>query len=166
MTETVWDVVTITEYTVLKGATTTHTSSPATPLTSPKTTTPSTSTVVPTTTLAVVPSSTQSPGNVLPPAPSITVPTTTQATVPSTASSGQHSGDGTFYELGLTACGQTYSDSDYVAAISYKLFDVGGTPNPNSESPCDRPCASDLTQQTIRTVDRRFGSSEATSMWT
>ena len=49
------------------------------------------------------------------------------------ASSGQYSGDGTFYELGLTACGQTYTDSDYVAAISYKLFDEGGTANPNSE---------------------------------
>lgn len=48
------------------------------------------------------------------------------------STTGQYSGDGTFYELGLTACGQTYSDSDYVAAISYLLFDQDGTPNPNS----------------------------------
>ncbi|BFZ57431.1 hypothetical protein PYCC9005_004483 [Savitreella phatthalungensis] len=65
---------------------------------------------------------------------------TTVATLPVSSagdvSAGTYAGDGTFYELGLTACGQTYLDSDAVAAISYKLFDQNGTPNPNNNPHC------------------------------
>ena len=46
---------------------------------------------------------------------------------------GDFTGDGTWFYLGLTACGQDYTDNDLVAALSYKLFDEGGTPNPNSK---------------------------------
>ena len=51
---------------------------------------------------------------------------------------GTYSGQGTFYELGLVACGQYYTDADAVAAISYKLFDQNGTPNPNNNPHCNQ----------------------------
>lgn len=60
-----------------------------------------------------------------------TSPDAAASTTTTTTASGEYSGDGTFYELGLTACGQTYTDSDYVAAISYLLFDQDATANPN-----------------------------------
>ncbi|KAI0632893.1 RlpA-like double-psi beta-barrel-protein domain-containing protein-containing protein [Trametes polyzona] len=49
---------------------------------------------------------------------------------------GTQSGDGTFYDTGLTACGVVNKDSDYIAAVSHLLFDsfpgyTGGNPNNN-----------------------------------
>jgi len=45
-------------------------------------------------------------------------------------------GQGTFYSTGLGACGITNNDSQYIAAVSYLLFDNfpgygGGDPNAN-----------------------------------
>ncbi|KAI0090521.1 RlpA-like double-psi beta-barrel-protein domain-containing protein-containing protein [Irpex rosettiformis] len=50
--------------------------------------------------------------------------------------SGTHSGDMTFYDVGLGACGWTDSDSELVAAVSHIMFDQfpgykGGNPNKN-----------------------------------
>lgn len=70
------------------------------------------------------------------PAAAAAAPVATTAV--SSTSAGIYSGEATYYELGLTACGQTYADTDYVAAISYLLFDQNGTANPNSKrlEPC------------------------------
>ncbi|PAV22449.1 plant expansin [Pyrrhoderma noxium] len=38
--------------------------------------------------------------------------------------SGTQTGEGTYYSTGLGACGITNSDSDYIAAVSYLLFDT------------------------------------------
>lgn len=85
-------------------------------------------------------SAAQQPATTAMTTPAVASPEVTTAVVAAAPSqsqtattTGQYSGDATFYELGLTACGQTYTDSDYVAAISYKLFDINGTPNPNSK---------------------------------
>ncbi|KAK7694839.1 hypothetical protein QCA50_002027 [Cerrena zonata] len=74
--------------------------------------------------------------------------TTTQAPAPTTtASSGgsgsgdTYSGDGTFYDTGLGACGITNSDSDFIAAIGHGGFDsfpgYNGA-NPNNNPICNK----------------------------
>lgn len=44
-------------------------------------------------------------------------------------------GDGTFYDLGLTACGQTFTNDDLVAAVSFSRFTA---PNPNNDPMCQK----------------------------
>ncbi|XP_022164623.1 uncharacterized protein LOC111029775 [Myzus persicae] len=44
-------------------------------------------------------------------------------------------GDLTYYNLGLTACGQVYTNDDMVAAIAFGHFK---TPNPNFDPMCGR----------------------------
>ncbi|KAI0820941.1 plant expansin [Irpex lacteus] len=49
---------------------------------------------------------------------------------------GKHTGEGTYYATGLTACGVTNNDSEYIAAVSHLLYDSfpgysGGNPNHN-----------------------------------
>ncbi|XP_060849448.1 uncharacterized protein LOC132928652 [Rhopalosiphum padi] len=44
-------------------------------------------------------------------------------------------GDLTYYSLGLTACGRTYTDGDMVAAIAFGHFT---TPNPNFDPMCGK----------------------------
>jgi len=48
------------------------------------------------------------------------------------------SGDGTFYEVGLGACGQTNSDSQLVCALSFTQFDPSPNGNPNLNPNCGR----------------------------
>ncbi|ORY73460.1 RlpA-like double-psi beta-barrel-protein domain-containing protein-containing protein, partial [Protomyces lactucae-debilis] len=48
------------------------------------------------------------------------------------------SGEATYYNLGLTACGQTYTDSDMVAAISFPLFNRDSPANPNLAPSCGK----------------------------
>lgn len=46
-----------------------------------------------------------------------------------------HTGDLTYYDVGLGACGKTNSDSDMIVSVSHYLFDdvqEGGDPNSNS----------------------------------
>ena len=43
---------------------------------------------------------------------------------------------GTFYKLGLTACGTNPLDSDMVVALSFKEF--GDAPNPNNSPSCQK----------------------------
>ncbi|KAF7582851.1 Rare lipoprotein A (RlpA)-like double-psi beta-barrel family protein [Clavispora lusitaniae] len=53
----------------------------------------------------------------------------------SQASSGSFSGDGTYYDTGMGACGTTSTDSDFIVAVSKDLFDQytpNGNPNHNS----------------------------------
>jgi len=50
---------------------------------------------------------------------------------------GTQSGQGTFYETGLGACGITNNDSDYIAAVSQLLFD--SFPDYNGVNPNDNP---------------------------
>lgn len=50
-------------------------------------------------------------------------------------SSGDHSGEGTFYSAGLGACGKTSQDTDYIVAVSHILYEsnqVNGNSNDNS----------------------------------
>lgn len=44
-------------------------------------------------------------------------------------------GDLTYYNLGLTACGQVYTNSDMVAAIAFSYFT---SPNPNIDPMCGK----------------------------
>ncbi|KAK9506989.1 hypothetical protein O3M35_008827 [Rhynocoris fuscipes] len=44
-------------------------------------------------------------------------------------------GDMTYYNLGMTACGRTYSNSDHVAALAFGHFTAA---NPNNDPMCGR----------------------------
>ncbi|KIJ68365.1 hypothetical protein HYDPIDRAFT_146363 [Hydnomerulius pinastri MD-312] len=50
---------------------------------------------------------------------------------------GTQSGQGTYYETGLGACGITNNDSQYIAAVSHLLFDT--YPDYNGVNPNDNP---------------------------
>lgn len=56
-------------------------------------------------------------------------------------------GDATYYDLGLTACGEVYSNYDYVAAIAFSYWT---TPNPNNDPMC---------QKSVRVIDPTNGKS-------
>lgn len=64
----------------------------------------------------------------------------------------------TYYALGLTACGQTYSDTDYVAAASKLLFDIvpGAGANPNNNPICNKKVTvmHEGKSVTVKIVDR------------
>lgn len=57
------------------------------------------------------------------------------------------SGDATYYDLGMTACGQVYSDNDLVAAIGKNYWTTG---NPNNDPVC---------QKRARVTDPQIGKS-------
>ena len=50
--------------------------------------------------------------------------------------SGLLTGQGTYYDPGLGACGYTNAESDRIVAISHELFDSFGTGNPNNNPVC------------------------------
>jgi len=50
---------------------------------------------------------------------------------------GTNTGEATFYQTGLGACGITNTDSDYIAAVSYLLFD--SFPHYNGVNPNQNP---------------------------
>lgn len=147
-TDVAWDLVTVTEYDSPAAAvaqTVTTTTNPMAaaptqqsqePAAAPTTTSEAAAAPVTTSpeaeavTVAVAAPTTTTPAAET----SVTPTTTSQQAAAASATSGEYSGDGTFYELGLTACGQTYTDSDYVAAISYLVFDQDGTANPNGKN--------------------------------
>lgn len=64
--------------------------------------------------------------------------TTSSSAATSAATSGlteEHSGDGTYYDTGLGACGIVNVDTDYIVALSHSLFDQytpNGNPNRNT----------------------------------
>ncbi|TFL03564.1 hypothetical protein BDV98DRAFT_602978 [Pterulicium gracile] len=53
---------------------------------------------------------------------------------------GNNQGHGTFYNTGLTACGKSFKDTDYIAAVSAQVFDSypGATANPNLNPICGK----------------------------
>jgi expansin (peptidoglycan-binding protein) len=53
---------------------------------------------------------------------------------------GKQTGDATFYDTGLTACGKSFSNSDYIVAVSQLLFDTfpGAGANPNLNPICGK----------------------------
>lgn len=67
-----------------------------------------------------------------------TLPTSTASPAPSGTSlpsSGTNSGQGTYYDTGMGACGFESADTDYIVAISKELFEphnVDGNPNKNT----------------------------------
>jgi hypothetical protein len=71
----------------------------------------------------------------------------------------------TYYALGLTACGQTYSDSDYVAAVSQSLFDTvdGASGNPNNNPVCNKKISIEFEGKsvTVAIVDRCTGCAKS-----
>ncbi|CAE6485256.1 unnamed protein product [Rhizoctonia solani] len=81
---------------------------------------------------------------------------------------GTHTGQLTYFSIGLGACGWTNTDTEWVAAISHELYDnwpgyAGG--NPNNNPVCTTPHTADVTSlykdggKTIRVgiVDRCEG---------
>ncbi|TFY66344.1 hypothetical protein EVG20_g4747 [Dentipellis fragilis] len=52
-----------------------------------------------------------------------------------------NSGQGTFFEVGVGACGITNVDTDLVVAVSQQLFDTfpGAGANPNANPICNKP---------------------------
>jgi len=55
--------------------------------------------------------------------------------------SGPQTGDGTFYATGLGACGITNSNTDFIAAVSFRLFDIYpgyDKINPNTNPVCGK----------------------------
>jgi len=66
-------------------------------------------------------------------APAAAPPAAAPAAPAAPAAGGGPSGTGdiTFYSLGLTSCGQTYSDSDAVVALSHLVMNNGGNSNNN-----------------------------------
>ena len=49
------------------------------------------------------------------------------------SSSGKYSGDGTYYDVGLGSCGQTDSNSQFVAALNAPQMKNGDNPNNNPQ---------------------------------
>ncbi|EJD55615.1 barwin-like endoglucanase [Auricularia subglabra TFB-10046 SS5] len=72
------------------------------------------------------------------------------------------SGDGTFFDTGLGACGQTTSNSDFIVAVSMDLYDSfpgysGG--NPNNNPICGKKVKANYQGKsvTVTVVDRCVG---------
>jgi hypothetical protein len=75
---------------------------------------------------------------------------------------GTQTGQGTFYATGLGACGITNNDSQYIAAVSYLLFDTfpdyNGV-NPNENPICGRQVTANYQGKsvTVTLTDRCTG---------
>ncbi|KAH9839118.1 plant expansin [Rhodofomes roseus] len=76
--------------------------------------------------------------------------------------SGTQTGDGTFYQTGLGACGVNNVDSDYIVAVSEDLFD--NYPGYNGINPSNNPvCNKQITANyngnsvTVTVTDRCVG---------
>jgi hypothetical protein len=83
--------------------------------------------------------------------------------------SGQESGDGTYYETGLGACGWTNVDTDMIAAIAHDTFDTypGYTgANPNNNPICGKKVTAYYggNSVTVTIVDRCAGCAKSSSL--
>lgn len=60
---------------------------------------------------------------------------------------GTQTGQGTYYETGLGACGITNTDSDFIVAVSYLLFDAypGSNDNSNDDPVCGKKITASCT---------------------
>ncbi|OBA22132.1 barwin-like endoglucanase, partial [Metschnikowia bicuspidata var. bicuspidata NRRL YB-4993] len=74
-----------------------------------------------------------------------------------------YSGDGTYYDTGLGACGETNTNDDYIVALSHVLFDqyTPGT-NPNDNTLCGREIIASYEGKSVKVtaVDRCEGCLE------
>jgi hypothetical protein len=65
------------------------------------------------------------------PSPAAPAPATAAPAAPASGGGPSGTGDITFYSLGQTSCGGTYSDSDPVVALSWAVMNNGANPNNN-----------------------------------
>lgn len=78
---------------------------------------------------------------------------------------GTQTGQGTFYATGLGSCGITNTDTDYIAAVSYLLFDsypgYDGT-NPNNNPVCNKKITATYQGKSVEVTvtDRCTGCAE------
>ncbi|KAH6917310.1 riboflavin aldehyde-forming enzyme [Coprinopsis sp. MPI-PUGE-AT-0042] len=124
--------------------------------------------VIPPVNVAPIPSPSPSPSPSPAPAPE---PVTSAAPSPAPAPAqpvddsapsfmrGTQTGEGTYYDTGLGACGETNNDGDYIAAVSHELFDNFpgyGRVNPNLNPMCGRSVTVSYQGRsiTVRLVDR------------
>ncbi|KAH9922477.1 RlpA-like double-psi beta-barrel-protein domain-containing protein-containing protein [Fomitopsis serialis] len=82
--------------------------------------------------------------------------------------SGTQTGDATYYETGLGACGVTNTDSDYIVAVSENLFDnyPGYTgANPNDNPVCNKQITASYNGKSVTvTVTDRCTGCDTTSL--
>jgi hypothetical protein len=81
---------------------------------------------------------------------------------------GTQSGQGTFYETGLGACGITNTDSDFICAVSEVLFDnypgYDGV-NPNTNPVCNKQITAFYQGKSVTvTVTDRCTACDETSL--
>ncbi|KAG9884578.1 hypothetical protein KCU94_g18123, partial [Aureobasidium melanogenum] len=80
------------------------------------------------------------------------------------ASGTEYSGDLTWYDIGLGACGETSVDGDHIVAISHVIFDAYSTGNPNTNPLCGKYVTingKDGQAYQAKVVDRCVGCAEA-----
>ncbi|KAK4703190.1 hypothetical protein P7C70_g3035, partial [Phenoliferia sp. Uapishka_3] len=89
------------------------------------------------------------------PSPTTTAVAVAKATLGSTSSGlkldGIHTGQATYFSVGLGACGTYASDSDYIVAASHLIYDTfpGATANPNNNPICGLKIAATYKGKTI-----------------
>ncbi|KAH7869946.1 RlpA-like double-psi beta-barrel-protein domain-containing protein-containing protein [Lentinula edodes] len=70
-------------------------------------------------------------------------------------------GQGTYYDTGLTSCGKTYTDSDLIVALSHFFYDTypGATANPNNNPVCGKKLTAHYQGKsvTVTVADRCTG---------
>jgi hypothetical protein len=79
------------------------------------------------------------------------------------ASGTEYSGDLTWYDVGLGACGVTNVDGDHIVAISHVIFDAYSTGNPNTNPLCGKYVSiqgKDGQTHQAKVVDRCVGCVE------
>jgi len=98
-------------------------------------------------------------------------PSTTSTTQPATqppstggggGGGGGFTGDGTFFETGLGACGITNTDTDFIVAVSMIRFDAVSTGNSNTNPLCGKKVSISFggATATATIVDRCVGCAE------
>ncbi|ODM94971.1 Papain inhibitor [Orchesella cincta] len=77
-----------------------------------------------------------------------------------------YSGNATWYDLGSTACGVNYTNSDLVVAVSTTFWNNSADPNPNHDHICTKyiqvrdPHNSSVNPLTVKVVDKCGGCDE------
>ncbi|CAG8459971.1 5842_t:CDS:1 [Dentiscutata heterogama] len=61
----------------------------------------------------------------------------------------RNAGDFTFYDVGLGACGETNSDSDFICALSREQFGSSPGGNSNKNPNCDRMIKASFGSKTV-----------------
>lgn len=77
-----------------------------------------------------------------------------------TANGGPYSGDLTYYDPGLGACGETSDSSDYIVSVSHYIFDaVSVGSNPNANPLCNKKIRAKIGDKSadLTVVDRCVG---------